>query len=362
VKVLVVGGTGFVGPPIVRRLVTRSHRVAVFHRGMTRADLPSEAIRLCGDRRYLADYRDEFARFAPDVVLDTRPLTEEHARTVMSVFRGIAGRAIALSSGDVYRAYGLLLGTESGPLEPTPIREGAPLRTRLYPYCGDKPRAPADPMQWMDHYEKILVEREVLCQANLPGTILRLPMTYGPGDDQHRLFPYLKRMDDQRPAILLDEVHARWRWARGFVEDVAEAIVAATVDDRSAGRIYNVGEPDALNEADWVRAIAEAAGWHGQIVTVPRERIPSRLSPPGNFEQHLVYDTSRIRQELGYCEKVPRAQALARTVAWERAHPPKCTEPDEFDYAAEDKVLAAGVTPGGVGACRQDYFRDTFGS
>jgi nucleoside-diphosphate-sugar epimerase len=41
--------------------------------------------------------------------------------------------------------------------------------------------------------------------AGLPGTVLRLPTVYGPGDYQHRLFEYLKRMDDGRPAILLGE-------------------------------------------------------------------------------------------------------------------------------------------------------------
>ncbi|HCJ33637.1 MAG TPA: NAD-dependent dehydratase, partial [Ktedonobacter sp.] len=48
----------------------------------------------------------------------------------------------------------------------------------------------------------------------LPGTILRLPMMYGPRDKQHRLFEYLKRMDDQRLAIILGEAYARWRWPR----------------------------------------------------------------------------------------------------------------------------------------------------
>ena len=98
-------------------------------------------------------------------------------------------------------------------------------------------------MRWLDDYDKILVERVVIGEPDLPGTILRLPMIYGPGDDAHRLFPYLKRMDDGRPAILMEEVRARWRWARGYVEDVAEAVVSAVLDDRAAGRVYNVSEP-----------------------------------------------------------------------------------------------------------------------
>jgi nucleoside-diphosphate-sugar epimerase len=55
-----------------------------------------------------------------------------------------------------------------------------------------------------------------------------------------RVFAYLKRMDDGRPVILLDKVHAQWRWSRGYVEDVAEAVVSAVLNDRAASRIYNI--------------------------------------------------------------------------------------------------------------------------
>jgi nucleoside-diphosphate-sugar epimerase len=37
-KVLIIGGTNFIGPPVVRRLTDLGHQVAVFHRGQTDAD------------------------------------------------------------------------------------------------------------------------------------------------------------------------------------------------------------------------------------------------------------------------------------------------------------------------------------
>ena len=82
------------------------------------------------------------------------------------------------------------------------------------------------------------------------------------------------------------------------------------LDDRAAGRVYNVGEPDALSEADWVREIGQAAGWKGQVVTVAGDRLPARLRLPLNFEQDLTYDTSRIRAELGYSETLTRTEAI----------------------------------------------------
>jgi nucleoside-diphosphate-sugar epimerase len=330
-RVLVLGGTGFIGPHVVRRLAALGHRVAVFHRGRTRAELPDGVEAIPGDRDRLADHAGELRRFRPRVVVDLIAYHESHARGLLGVFRGVAERAVVLSSGDVYRAYGVFHGTEPGPLEPAPLDEGAPLRKVLYPY-----RALAKGPDDLAHgYDKVPVERAVLGEPSLPATVLRLPMVHGPGDPQHRLWPYLKRMEDGRPAVLLDEGLAGWRCTRGYVEDVAAAVALAATDDRAAGRVYNVGSPDALAESDWVRAVGEAAGWRGEVVAVPRGRLPV----PGNVEQHLVTDTARIRRELGYREEVPPGESLRRTVLWEREHPPALAP--AFDYSAEDRLLAA---------------------
>jgi len=130
------------------------------------------------------------------------------------------------------------------------------------------------------------------------------------------------------------------------VEDLAEAVVSAVLDDRAAGRVYNVSEPDALSEAEWVRAIGRVVGWPGEVVTVPGDRLPPRLRLPGIFAHHIVYDTTRIRSELGYAEHLPRAEAIRRTVDWERSHPPQIIDPQAFDYAAEDAVLSSMVREG----------------
>jgi nucleoside-diphosphate-sugar epimerase len=336
-RVLVVGGTGFIGPFVLQRLRSLGHQVTIYHRGKTEISLPYDIQHLHGDRRYLPDFAGDLRRLRPEVVIDMRPMSESDARVVVDTLRGIARRIVAVSSMDVYRAYDRLHRKDPGPPDPVPLSEDAPLREKLYPYRGSGREYEG---RSLDDYDKIPAERVVMGEPEMPGTVLRLPMVYGPGDNQHRLFAELKRMDDGRPAILLDEGLARWRWTRGYVEDVAAAIALAATDDRASGRIYNVGEADTLSMGEWVRAIGREAGWRGDVVIAPRGTLPSAMTWDIDTAQDLVCDTTRIRAELGYEDSVPRDEALRRTIAWERHHPPAEVPEGLFDYAAEDEVLA----------------------
>jgi nucleoside-diphosphate-sugar epimerase len=337
-RVLALGATGFIGPHVVRLLAARGHEVAVFHRGETEAALPDGVRRFHGDRNALAAVRPALARFAPEVVLDLIAYTEPQARALVAAFRGLAGRVVALSSADVYRNYDGFRGRPTAPPDPMPLTEDAPLRELLYPYRGY-----GLPLDFADDYEKLLVERAVLGAPDLPGTVLRLPAVYGPGDRQRRLRPYLRRMEDGRPAVLLGEGQAGWRWTRGYVENVAAAIALAAIDPRAAGRAYNLGEEPALTERAWAERIGGAAGWRGEVVVVPEAHLPEPLRQPFDWRYDLATDTSRLRRELGYVEPVSPEEALARTVAWERSQRPDGPPPD---YAAEDAALAA-TRPGG---------------
>jgi nucleoside-diphosphate-sugar epimerase len=330
-KVLIVGGTNFIGPYVVRRLAEAGHEVLVFHRGRTEASLPNGVGCVVGDRQNLGDFADEFRRFAPEVVLDMIPMNEVDARGLVGAFKGIARRIVAISSQDVYRAYDRVIRRDPGPPDSIPLTENAPLREKLYPY----------EREGVEDYEKILVETVVMGDPDLPGTVLRLPAVYGPGDYQHRLFEYVRRMDDGRPAIMLGEGMASWRWTHGYVQNVALGIAFAVTDERAAGRVYNVGEADPPPWAGWVREIRRAAEWDGEVVVVPENLLPKHLDWGLDTKQHWVADTIRIRRELGYRETVPRDEALRRTVEWERAHPPEKVDPTSFDYAAEDAALAS---------------------
>jgi len=338
-KILLIGGTGFIGPSTVKALQQAGHHVTIFHRGKTVAPVGTEEI--LGDRQFLQDHQPEFRRQKFDVVVDFVLSSGRQAQQLMDTFRGIVGHIVALSSMDVYRAWGVFHSMEPGGLQQLPLTEDSELRTSRNTYPPEAlNRLRTTIYPWIDdEYDKIPVEQAVLGDRKLPGTILRLPMIYGPGDPVHRFHSILKRIDDGRKQIIFADDVAPLRTPRGYVEDVGSAVALAATSPQASGRIYNVCEAESFGELDWARKIAAATNWTGEFVVLPHDRTPKHLLWPGNTAQHVVASSERIRKDLGYRELLPRDEAIRRTIEWERANPP-AAPPAQFDYAAEDAALA----------------------
>jgi nucleoside-diphosphate-sugar epimerase len=341
-RILLIGGNGFIGRSVAADLLRRGHVLAVFHRGTSPPPEGAEEIR--GDRSRLAASAHELVQFAPDVVIDFVLSTGAQAEELMKIFRGATGRVVITSSMDVYRAIGISNGTEEGPLEELPLTEDSALRRVMHPYPKEQLQAMRKIFSWAtDDYDKIPAERAVMNDRELAGTVLRLPMVYGPGDPLHRFYPVVKRVMDGRRHIIFPETLAPWRSPRGFVENVAAAIVLAATDERASGRIYNVCEEPAFGELQWAQKISAAMQWDGEFVVLPVEQTPPHLLRPGDTAQHWAASSARIRRELDYTEPVALDEAMRRTIAWSRKHPPESGF--EFlapvDYAAEDAAIVA---------------------
>ena len=336
------------GPHVARDLIGQGHEVAVYHRGTSKALLPPGVSEILGDGETLGTALAAHG-FVAEVAVDFILSSERQASARMTALRGIVDRIVMLSSCDVYRAAGILHGLEPGPLQPLPLTEESELRTRRNVYPPEALAKLRHVFAWLDdNYDKIPAEQLVMSDHEMSGTVLRLPMVYGPGDPLHRLFPIVKRIDDARPAILLQQEAAAWRGPRSYVENVAAAIALAATSPRAAGRIYNIAELTAYSEVEWAQHVGRVAGWNGTVVALPKERTPPHLQIAHNAAQHWTVSSTRIREELGYSEPISFDTALERTIAWERANRPAEIDLKQFDYAAEDAALGNSTLLHGV--------------
>jgi len=195
----------------------------------------------------------------------------------MQIFRGAAPRVVALSSCDVYRACGVLHGSEPGPLQPLPLTESSDLRTNLQTYPPDRVKMLQQVFGWLDEeYDKIPVERRDSWRSRPAGHGAATPDGVRPRRSAAPALP-CAQADGRSPAgNPVRGKHAAWRAPRGYVENVAAAIGLAATNDRAAGRIYNVGCARCLSELEYAHHVAAETGWSGDFVVlrpIARPRI-----------------------------------------------------------------------------------------
>ena len=305
-RLLLLGGTGFIGTPVAEQLIRGGHEVAVVHRG--RQSPPPGVVSLIVDRRDIGALARAMAAFDPDGIVDLIAYTAADVGQALAALPKRLLRLTVISSGDVYAAYGAFRGLEPPPQNLAPAFEDGALRQSRYPY-----RAHAASTDDLLHdYDKILVEERCRLESPVPLTILRLPMVYGPLDPHRRVGAEVGRLRDAPGGILaLHPAEAVWRCTRGYVEDVARAIGLAATHPEAVGRTYNVGERDALTTVEWLTAIADATGSKTRIVST----ASATPSQPVNWSVPVVAATGRIRRELGDVEPVGRTEGLRRSVS-----------------------------------------------
>ena len=323
-RVLMIGGTKFIGRRITEELTARGDDVTVVHRGQTEPDGLPGCRHLHADRRDFASLAAEVKSLAPDAVVDTMALSRADVDAVLPHLP--EARLVALSSVDVYRAFEL----EESPVSevPVPVGEESPVRHGRYPYRGVMPR--------FHDYEKLDVEPPYLDRG---GAVLRLGLIYGEHDPQRREEFILRRVRAGRRRIPVGA--GNWLISRCYVGDVASAVLAAIDCDAARGQIFNVVEPVCGTVLDWARQILAAAGHEAELVGgLPNDLVPEDLELTKLYAQHELFDSHKARDLLGWRpgEVEP---GIAASVRWHLAHPPAEPSPD---FSADDRALAAAPT------------------
>jgi 2'-hydroxyisoflavone reductase len=241
-ELLVLGGTGFIGPHLVRHAVARGHRVTIFTRGRTQAALPEGVTRLIGDRDGKLDAL-QGRRF--DAVIDDSATKPERVQLSTQLLKDSVGRYLFTSSTGVYYPY-----LQAGADEARAVRVEA-----MDPEDGSAAYGVA----------KAQCEREVLRVFGARGTVVRPTYIVGPGDTTDR-FPYWPQRLARGGEVLApgrrgDAV----QWID--VRDLAEFMLRLIEDDRAG--IYNVVGPGrAWTIEEFLAQAQRAVGGTGALTWI----------------------------------------------------------------------------------------------
>lgn len=329
-KVLVIGGTRFLGHELVWRLLAAGQRVTLFNRGTLPDSFGSRVERLRGDRT-----TDDFARLLRgrefDAAVDFAAYTGRDGRKAAEVLAGRVGHYVAISSGQVYL-----------------VRTGCPRPARETDYDGpllEDPASGPDKPEWDYGMGKRELEDALARawdEARFPATRLRLPMVNGPRDHFRRLERYLFRLLAGRPLLLPGGGERRLRHV--YSGSVVKAIQSLLGRSDSFGQAYNLAQDETPTLAELLQLVAAALGAPLRLLPVAEERVreagldPLLVSPfSGRWMSFL--DPTRARRELGFRHE-PLATYLEAIVTTFLSRPPLDPPPGCESWQREDALLA----------------------
>ena len=277
-KILVTGGTVFVSRFVANYFAQKGDAVYVLNRG-TKPQLPSVTL-IEGDRN---DLGDKLRGYEFDAVLDITAYTREHVENLVSAL-GKYGDYIMVSSSAVYPE-----------TNPQPFTEDQA--------CG--PNA-----VWGAYGTNKLAAEEYLRQAVPQSYILRPPYLYGPMENVYREPFVFECAEAERKFYIPGDGGMNLQFFH--VEDLCR-FMEILLEKHPEEHTYNVGNPEAVTIAQWVKLCYAALGAEPELVSV--EGHPQRAYFCfHDYEYHLNVS----RQTALMPQVKPLAEGLRESWAWFR--------------------------------------------
>lgn len=273
-KVLVFGGSVFVGRGIVNRLVAEGHSVFVLNRGNHLT--PEGAVQLTVDRNNSEELEQALFGHKFDFVIDGSAYYENQTKLAIQNLLGKTNHFIHISSSAVYK------------------------KTDLFPVTEDAQRGTNE--DWGNYStQKYLCEEQLFSawiEHHFPITILRPFYLYGPTNNLNRETYVFKRLLQGLPIVL--PAMGRPIVQFGLLDDLIDAILHLVNKEDSFGQAYNISGKSGVTLKGWVEACAKVAGVEPKLALiecsdvgyVARQWFPLR-------DIHLLGSVEKIKLELG---------------------------------------------------------------
>ncbi|MEB3195375.1 MAG: NAD-dependent epimerase/dehydratase family protein [Cyanobacteriota bacterium] len=305
-RILVMGGTRFVGRPLVAALVEAGHEVSVFTRG--RQPVPAGVEHLKGDRTQETDLSQLSGR-AFEVIVDSSGRTLADTRSVLTFTGAPRHRLVYVSSAGVYADSVLWPLDEDAPLDPASRHAGK-----------------AETEAW-------------LLAEGIPFTSFRPTYIIGPGNYNPIERWFFDRLTHDRPIPLPGDGGLITQL--GDVRDLARAMALCIDVDTACNRIYHCSGLQGVTLRGLVAMAAQACGKDPATVDI-RSFDPAGLEPKARKAfplrlSHFLTDTHRLQRELAWKPRFDLASSLADSYQLDY----RKTASESPDFSADEALLQA---------------------
>ena len=241
-RLLILGGTGFIGPHLVRHALSRGHAVTIFTRGRRDGDLPDGVTRLVGDRN---GQLGALAGGTWDAVVDDSATNPAWVTQSAELLKNATGRYLFTSSTGVYYPYLTPKADES-----------------IQPHA-----VPIDPKDQDEAYgvSKTACEAEVMRVFGDRGLVVRPTYIVGPGDTSDR-FPYWVARLPKGGEVLVPggpEDSVQWIDVRDLVE-----FYVRLLEDGRTGVFNGVAAACTIRSRDFYDAVRRTLNPRATLVSV----------------------------------------------------------------------------------------------
>lgn len=301
-KVLVIGGTRFLGKSIVRGLIKRGHGVTVIHRGQTHFEAKGIKETLL-DKNDRKEFREYLSGQRFDAVIDTI-LSAEDLRFIIPLLNEKIGHYVHCGSTGVYT-----------PMRFIPAREGDP----------------CDPPYELGGYGTKLEQDSVLMEAHresgFPATVLRPTNIYGPGDIPLDIWGgrnpgFFRRLIRGDEIIVPNDGKSLLQ--PGYVEELGDAFSLPLDNESSTGEIYNISSERCVTLDGYLSIIMDILASSSEVTHMPIDDLIA--SYPEEFKswpaglrficEHMCVDVRKAGDHLGFTPKISLKEGLSRNLQW----------------------------------------------
>jgi 2'-hydroxyisoflavone reductase len=292
-RILLLGGTSFVGRAIVDDLLAGGHELSLFSRGKTGTDLFPALDRRTGDRD-TGDYASlEVGTW--DAVVDVSGYVPRHVGEAADALARRAGRYLFISTGSVYDRTKAPSGMTEDAARLAPERGTEEITNETY-----------GPL-------KVACEDDVLARYGRDATIVRPGIVAGPYDPTDR-FTYWVRRAAAGGAVA---VPGRLEQPVQVVDsrDLAR-LVTRLLEDDQPGTYNAVGPREPVTLGELAQDCAAAAGTSVELVQVPTEAGFPLVLPDQSWD--VMFRRSRAAADAAGMPATPLQQTAADVLAWDR--------------------------------------------